>query len=301
MQYKTSSNYIGIFLVISSSFCYAILNCILKKIGHNLPPLILVFYRNLFLILILLPFLIFLIAYRKNTSSTFHKNNLLLNVVRGSLGFLGICFWVMAVSKLPITECIAISFTTPLFITLLAILILKEKVSITKWGCLFIGFFGAIIVMSPDFTKLSFYSLLVLAAAMLWAASAIVIKTFVTYYHPVPVIFFTSFISLLLSVPALTQNPILPSNKQLLLLFISSILSALAQVLMGFAYKNSPITVVIPFDFTRLIFASIIAYFLFNEIISISTIIGSIMIIVSASFIVLSEAKLKNVKARNTP
>ncbi|WP_237697426.1 EamA family transporter [Candidatus Midichloria mitochondrii] len=155
--------------------------------------------------------------------------------------------------------------------------------------------------MSPDFTKLSFYSLLVLAAAMLWASSAIVIKTFVTYHHPVPVIFFTSFISLLLSVPALTQNPILPSNEQLPLLFISSMLSALAQVLMGFAYKKSPITVVIPFDFTRLIFASITAYFLFNEIISISTIIGSVIIIVSASFIVFSEAKLKNVKSRNIP
>jgi len=291
MQSKKSSNYTGIFFVICSSFCYAILNCILKEVGHDIPALMLVFYRNLFLVIILLPFFI---LYRKNLSNLFQKNNLLLNTVRGSLGFLGICFWIMAISKLPITECVAISFTTPLFITLLAIIILKEKVSKAKWFSLFFGFFGSVMVMSPDITNLSFYSLLVLVAAMLWALSAIIIKTFVTYHHPIPVIFFTSCISLLLSTPSLAQNPILPTNWQLFLIFISSLLSALAQVSMAFAYKKAAITLVVPFDFTRLIFASIIAYFLFNEVLSISTIIGSLMIIVSASVIVFIENKRKN-------
>ena len=288
MPTKSSSSYLGILLVISSSLCYAILNCILKKIGHDLPPLVLVFYRNLFLVLTLIPFLF---IGNKNLKPLFQKNNFLLNIVRGSLGFLGICFWITAVNKLPITECVAISFTTPLFITLFAIILLKEKVSTVKWICLLTGFFGSTIVMSPDLTALSFYSLLVVAAAVLWAASAIVIKTFVTYHHPIPVILFTSSISLLLSVPSLIENPILPNINQLLLIAISSILSALAQTLMAFAYKKAYITVVVPFDFTRLIFASIIAYILFNEIISASTIIGSIMIIISASLIAFLESK----------
>ena len=288
MPTKLSPTYLGISLVISSSLCYAILNSILKKIGHDIPPLVLVFYRNLFLVIILIPFLF---ISNKELRPLFQKNNFLLNVVRGSFGFLGIYFWITAVNKLPITECVAISFTTPLFITLFAIILLKEKVSTIKWLYLLTGFFGSLIVMSPDFHTLSFHSLLVVAAAVFWAASAIVIKIFVIYHHPIPVIIFTSSVSLLLSIHSLIKNPILPNINQLLLIVISSILSALAQTLMAFAYKKTYITVVVPFDFTRLIFAAIIAYFLFNEIISTSTIIGSIMIIISASSIAFLESK----------
>ena len=292
MHFK-KNEIISISLVLLSSFCYAVLNSIFKKIGHELSPLNLVFYRNLFLVIILTP-LFFVHSSKHDLRILLQKNNLLLNTIRGSVGFLGICFWIIAVGKLPITECVAISFTTPLFITLLAILILKEPVSLAKWCCLILGFSGSLIVMSADFNQLNFYSLLVVCAAFLWATIAIVIKKFVTYHHPVPVIFFTAFISLILSTPSFVQEPILPENKQLFLIFISSALSASAQILMGFAYKRAAITLVVPFDFTRLIFTSAIAYIAFGEIISLSTIIGSVMIVLGAFFIVFIENRKNN-------
>ena len=285
-----TGHYVGIMLVLFSSLCYAILNCVFKHLSHDIPALTMVFYRNIFTIIVLLPVAF---RYKMNFKVLFKKQNLLISTARAAVGFVGICFWILAISKMPITECVAISFTTPIFITLMAIMIFKERVPGIKWVAIATAFIGAVIVLSPDLYNINFYALLVVCASLLWATGAIIVKSFVRENHPVPIIIFMAILSIILSSPSVIQDLYYLSMDQLLLIFLSAVLSAIAQISMGFAYKKAPITFIIPFDFMRLVFASIIAYLFFDEVMTPSTLVGSIIIVASASVIAFIDRKAK--------
>jgi drug/metabolite transporter (DMT)-like permease len=293
MQYNVSGHYIGIALVLFSSLCYAVLNCVFKHLSHEIPALTMVFYRNVFTAIVLLPVALRL---KINFKTLLRKETLLINLVRGSVGFVGICFWILAIAKMPITECVAISFTTPIFITLMGMVIFNEKVHKLKWVAIFTAFIGAMIVVSPNLSNISFYALLVVCASLLWATGAIIVKSFVKDNHPVPIIIFMAILSIILSSPSVIQDAYYPSMGQFFLIFLSAVLSAVAQICMGFAYKKAPITFIIPFDFMRLVFASIIAYVFFNELMKASTLIGSIIIVGSALSIALIDKNTQHNK-----
>lgn len=274
----------GIVYLLISSFCYAILNSIIKFLGADLSAFELLFYRNFFSTLTLLPLAYF---YITDLKILLQKKSLLVNSIRGSLGFIGICFWFVAMKETPITECVALSFTTPLFITIMAVMIFGEKMSALKWIALVIGFSGALIIISPNFNVFNPYSILVLVAACFWASSAIVVKSFINYSHPIAIIFFTSCINLILSMPAALTLSNHITLRSLGLMAIGAVISNIAQILMAFSYKKAPISTVIPFDFMRLVFAIPLAFILFNEVVTISTMLGAIIIVSNASLLAI--------------
>lgn len=278
--------------MLCACLCYAILNCIIKHLGKSVPALVLVYYRSGFAVFTLLPFIFF---FKKDLLLLTDKKFRIQNLMRGSFGLLGMCFWFVAMGNMSITECIALSFTTPLFVTVLAILLLKEKVTFTKWGVLVIGFIGAIIIISPNPNQFNYYSILVLFASLFWASSTIVVKSFVEKCHPSAIVFFTTSITFILSTPLILKFPYILSFKEILLLLCIAILSNIAQILMAFAYKKSQMSTIIPFDFMRLVFASIIAFLIFEEVMKYTTLIGSIIITCCATFLAISE-KLKTRK-----
>jgi drug/metabolite transporter (DMT)-like permease len=272
----------GIVYLLMASGCYAALNSIIKLLSHDLPPFELLFYRNLFSTITLLPLIFF---YLEDFKVLVQKKSIMVNSIRGSLGFIGIGLWFIAMQSAPLTECIALSFTTPLFITVMAVLVFGEKMSLAKWIALVIGFSGAIVIISPNLHTFELTSIIVLIAAFFWASSAIVVKSFVNHSHPIAIVFFTSCINLILIAPMGFNLSSGITLRELGLMAIGAIMSNMAQIFMALSYKKTPISVVIPFDFMRLVFAIPLAFLLFDEVITTSTLIGAIIIVINSSFL----------------
>lgn len=285
MQNRSLTNMVGAFFVVLASALYAILNCFIKKISYGMTTDSVVFCRSILTMSVLFPFLM---QKKDDFYKVFRRENILLSVTKGAMSFLAVSFWMLAVKKMKIAECVAISLTTPLFITLMAGFLLHEKVLLKQWLALFFGFAGCLIIIAPTPAEFNLYSIFVIISAILWAMNAIIMKNFMYYLNPLPVMFFSSGIALALSMPSFLQHMMMPTSTQILLVAGTAILAAASQFLMTQAYKIAPITVVIPFDFTRLILTAVIGYLIFEEKISYATILGSIMIVSSALFIAMA-------------
>ena len=272
------------FFILLSCFFYAALNSTLKYLWGAIPSFVLIFYRSVAETLILLPFILCNTSDIKRLLSG--KRPFFINTVRGSLSFVGQFFWVTAIGFLPITECVALSFTTPLFVTLLAVVLLRENMFPTKWIALIIGFLGALVICSPTQAALDFNVIFVLLASVFWALSAIVVKTLVTSYRPITVVFFTAAVKVCLSFPAWVKAHHSITREQFFLLLGAGAMGVLAHLFAAAAYKKADLSFLMSFDFTRLVFTAFIAFVLFGERLSIKTSIGAILILSATSLMV---------------
>ncbi len=286
-----NNNLYGVILIIAASLLHVIINNILKHIlSCEIPPLLLIFYKSGLCVLIMLPLM------RKRMGEVkrlfFNKKFVLLNILRGGAGFLGSLFWILAIETLSISECVAISFTTPLFITLLASLFLNERITNMHWLLLFIGFIGAMMIIRPISTDFNIYSIYPIIAAFLWATSALIVRVISFKYSVVSAIFLPKSISFIISAMIIAsftsvkaQYTALNVVDAMYMILFVSITALLIELLMALSYKKAPMSIVIPFDFTRLIFSSIIDYTFYNQLIGIWTVVGAISIILSSILI----------------
>lgn len=269
-------------------FFNASLTCMVRYLGENISPYTILFYRNFFSLLIIAPFA--LSDIRSNKDSDLYKFSK-LNLARGVGGFLSMIFWFLGVVYLPITEAVALSFTLPLFVTIFAMIFLKERITYDKWLALLIGSIGVYLILLPGTTGFNKLSILVLVSTILWASTNIMVKSLTSSQSPQVIIFYMALTIFPLSIPFFIKNFHIPNLKEFVILILIACSSNIAQLFLAKAYKVTKVSVVIPFDFTRLIFASIFSFLLFSEIIKMHTIIGAALIIFGSFIVVRKESK----------
>ncbi len=259
-------------------FLASVMIVIVRHLSSELHPTVIFFFRNL----LALPFLLIYFIYMGK--EILKSNKHFLHLVRALINFTAIVLWFYVVTIIPLTEAVTLSFTSPLFATLIAMIFLKENVNWHKWLGLFVGFIGVIVVLRPGIEVLQIGSLLVLIVSILMAISASLLKKLNTTDHPsLSVLYF-----ILFSTPA--AFPIaqpyweIPSNNQWLWILLISICTILSQFSISKAVQKADISKLAPYDFSRLIFIAIIAYLVFYEIPDFYTILGAIIIVTSSTY-----------------
>ena len=184
----------------------------------------------------------------------------------------------------------ALGFTTPLFTTILAIIILKEKIRFHRTAALLVGFIGIIVIVRPGYVPLEFGTSLILFSAFTFSFVLIIVKKLSAIDSSLTIIFY----HLLFSTPvffilSLFYWQTINLNQLLIFTFMgaSGLLShwCLAQ-----AFKLSDTTFVMPLQFTKLIWASLIGLFIFSEQPDVLTWVGGIIIFISIIYITYREA-----------
>ena len=258
----------------------------------GLHPFVVVFLRNLFAVLLLLP----LLAWRGR--GLLQSPQIGLYGLRVAISFLSMLAWFYAISLIPIGEVTAISFLAPLFGTLGAIFLLGEKVRMRRWGALIIGFAGAMIILRPGGTPIGVGQICAVVSAMLTGLTAVLIKQLTSRDDPDKIVFLTNLMLLPLSlVPALFvwRWPALDMLPPLLGMGVCAVVGHVALV-RGYAATDASLAQT--FEFSRLPFTVAIAYVAFGETIDIWTWIGALIIFASAIYITRREAQLRRSKAR---
>lgn len=278
----------GMFYLILAYICFSLLNIISKKLYDlHIDLMVITFYRGLFCTIIFLPFVIGKISSLKNLKI------LKINYYKGTIDFLSIPVWIIAISNINIPEAVALSYLTPTITAFLTIFLLKDKFTTDKWIVLILGLIGVIIIIKPDVNNLNYYVACVFMACLLWASGSILTKNLTNTQHPVIIVFLTNLIITVLAFPFFIFKFYLIDINELMLCISMSLMAGCGYYLLSKAYSCTKLSNLIPMDYLRLIFATITAYIFFNQRIEINTIAGSILIFSGTLYLIHNQLKQK--------
>jgi drug/metabolite transporter (DMT)-like permease len=278
----------SILFMISGTLWFSIMTAIVRYLSDEMDVMEIAFFRNAFALFFMVPWLL------QAGVGSIGTSKLWLYGWRGLNGMVAMVLWFTALQKLPLPEAVSLSFTTPLFTTLAAMIFLHEKVGIHRWAALLAGFAGTVFILRPGMENFNQASLLVLAATVLWSVSNILIKQLTRTESPHTIVFYMTLMMTPVSLPMALLHWKTPDLRQILWLVALAAVANLAQISISKAYSKADMSVVQPFDFMRLIFVSLIAYFAFNEVLDLQTLLGALIIVGSTVYISHRETLAKN-------
>lgn len=286
----------GAMWVIASMATLAGLAACAKALSaQGMHPFQVVFFRNLFAALVFSPLLF------TRGLALFETSQLSLYAGRCAISLFSMLTWFYALSVIPLGELTAISFLAPLFGTLGAIFLLNEKVRARRWTALALGFIGALIILRPGMSPLGHGQLMALMAAMSSGVVAILVKQLTSRDDPNKIVFLTHLLLVPMSlIPALFIWK-WPPLSQIWLILGMGFFATLGHMMLVRGYAATDASLVMTFEFSKLPFATAIAYFFFHETIDVWTWVGAIVIIGSATYIARREAQIRAAKLAARP
>ena len=262
-----------------SCFLFSVLAALIKYNASFIHPTEQAFFRNLFGIFLLLPFFL-----RQNKLVNF-KSNYRLLFLRGFFGGITMILLFYAYTLIPLSQAMAISFSTPLFIYFGGIFFLKENANKQKTFYMLLGFVLTLVIIRPDL-KLQIGSIFAIISSITHAIAGLIVKKLSETENVLTLMF-----SLVLIMTPITFLPSLyvwdtPSNFFVFfLLFIIAATATLGNFFWTKAISLTTLTNLMPFDFSKLIFATILGVIFFEEKIDLITILCGTGIIICNSLI----------------
>ena len=280
----------AIFWMLASGFFFSCLNAEIRYLSAYLHPFETAFFRNLFGLVFMLPWL-----FRAGLGGL-RTRRLKLYLFRTTLGLVSMLCWFTALALLPLSQAVALSFTAPLFATMGAALFLHEKVRGRRWAATIIGFLGVLVIARPEAVGLTYGVALAVGSSLISAAVTLIVKRLSRTESSSAIVTYMVLIMTPMSlVPALFvwQMPPVAIWPYLAAMGMFGTVGHLCYVR---AFRMADASAVLPFDYGRMLFAAIIGYYAFSEIPDRWTWIGS-GIIAAASFYIAHREALLNRRA----
>jgi drug/metabolite transporter (DMT)-like permease len=278
-------------LMMIGTLMFSAMHAAIRHITQHLPPVEVAFFRNVFGLIVIAPLLM------RYGLALFHTERFGLHIMRALLNVFSMLAFFVGLSMTPIARATALNFTAPIFTALFSALFLGEVFRWRRWTAIFAGFFGALVILRPGVQALDTGALLILASSLLWSMALIDIKVLgrtessltITAYVTVLLIPLT-----LLPAVLVWQTPGLDHWGWLIFI---GVIGTLAQMLVTEALKLADMTVLMPFDFLKLVWAAFLGMIFFAEVPDLFTWIGAAIVFGSSMYIAWREAKLRKASA----
>ncbi|TXH20198.1 MAG: DMT family transporter [Gammaproteobacteria bacterium] len=285
----TQRNGLGIVLRVLAMACMAGLAALVKACAERGAPVLeIIFFRNAFAFV---PVLLY--VWKTAGFGVLKTNRLGGHATRSAVGLVGMFCGFTAVSMLPLTESTALSFASPLFMTALSALILKEHVGVHRWGAVVVGFVGVLIMVRPDPTHMASLGTVFALAGALGAAGAMIAIREIGRTEPGPtIVFYFTLAGMLVGLSSLPFGGwTIPDLTTLVMLICTGLLGGTGQLFLTEALRRAPVAVVAPFDYTQLVWACIIGFLVWDEIPRAATIAGALVVAASGVYILYRETR----------
>ncbi len=258
---------------------------LVKHMSAGLPPFEIAFFRSLFGLLILAPWLM------RSGIGILRTKRIGLYTLRCAFGATTMLMWFTAISMVPLADAVALGFTSPLFVTLGAALFLGEVMRGRRMGATLCGFAGALIILRPGSGVLDPGALLVVASALTLAGANLSVKG-LSRTEPVQAIvtYMVIFMVPLTFIPALLVWQT-PTTAQLVELVGLAAVATLGNYAMTRSVAVADASAVMPYDYARLPFVALIGFFVFGETSDALTWIGAGVIAASSVYLAHHESK----------
>jgi drug/metabolite transporter (DMT)-like permease len=269
----TQNRNIAIALMVAHCFFISLGTVLLKimQFSYNISQIM--FCYNFLLCVILL-----LMTFIRNDFFKISCQNIRYHFLRSIFGFSGFALFFYSLSQAPINEVRAILSLDPLLTSLFAVFFFKESFNLAKFISFSVTFIGAIILLCPENMQFSVVAVTTLLSAISFGIFNNITKK-ITTGKTVDQIFYLAFFSLLYTTfPAIFQwTPIIRCNDIFLMIFLT-LLFALGSVTMFYAFKKAELSLIMPVHSLGIIMTAIFGVLFFDEIISLRTVIGAIII-----------------------
>lgn len=283
----------AVFLLLGSLLLYTIQDAIIKSLPSKYSVFEIIFFRSLFSLIPIL-FLGFLEqGHFKSPLSLLKTQHLKGQIIRAFLMFVSLIFYIMACRSLPLASLYTLSYTTPLFMTILAIPFLGEKVGLYRSLAVIIGFVGVFVILQPGTETFQVNGLYAVASGFFTAISVIIGKRLCAHDSNTLLAFTYTAAGLLGSLVVLPFVWVTPDLEVLLLFLATGILGGIAQFGFIHAFRITPVSTLAPFDYCGLIVAAFVGYVLWKDIPSSYTIAGAFLIVSMGLLTLYREKKLK--------
>lgn len=304
----------AIALKLCAVFLFMVMAAIIKSVSDEVPPGEAVFFRSLFAI----PIIAIWLAQRGQLRDGLIPSNLMGHVWRGVFGTSAMGLTFAGLGLLPLPEVTAIGYATPLFAVIFAALFLGERIRMIRLSAVALGLIGVTIVIAPrlsigadDLSRAAtFGAIMVLIASVLRALVQIHVRRLVQTDHTAAIVFYFSVTATclaLLSAPVgwVVDHPafvwVWPGRSVVLLLITAGLIGGVAQIMVTSSYRFGGASMLAPFDYASMIFASLIGYVAFNEVPTGPILLGSALVISGGILIIWRERQLGLDRSKSRP
>ncbi|OGR28717.1 MAG: hypothetical protein A2277_10510 [Desulfobacterales bacterium RIFOXYA12_FULL_46_15] len=296
----------GILMIISGGFIFSIQDVIIKYISGSYPVHEIVFFRSLFAIL---P--IFFIVRMEGGIHLLRMHNTSYHIIRGLLMFFSYTAYYLAIAAIPLSLAVTLFFCCPLFITVLSVVFLNEKMDKKGWVALCSGFIGVLVIMGPDlaagwsdFSLIHYGPFLSVLSGCFYATNAVCTRKFGIHESGSSLVFYPILTYLLFggllwmvmgdgrfateenkNMDFLLRSWTVPGTKDLLLLLVLGFVAAAGTYCLSLAYKISDASVVAPFEYFAIPISVVWGYLFWKEMPGPIQIIGIFMIIAAGIYV----------------
>lgn len=281
--------------MLANALTSVVIMILVRLLGQDIPVFELVFFRNIVVLSLGLPF-----AFRggRKALKTRHFG---LHLARGGISFVAMCCFYWAFSHLPLAESTALMFTMPLFLILLTTLFLGEKVGWRRTSATVAGFLGVIIMLRPGYATFDPAFLVPLTVGLADAVAAIVIKKLVKTDSLLTIMLYMAMTTMALTIVPTYLMWVTPTTEFLAILFVLSLLTIVSQFVYVAAWRAGEATAVAPVNYIQIVLAGLVGFALFGEKPSVWTAVGALVIVGSTFYIAHREARLKRHAATMAP
>lgn len=258
------------FMLISVS-AFTIMNGLIKYLQH-IPSFELVFFRSIGSSAIC-----FFLLKKREISILGNQRKLL--ITRGLVGVTSMVLFFAVIKLIPFGSAVSLRYVSPIFAGILAIFILKEKISPLQWLCFFTAFIGVLLIKGVD-TRVSFLGLgLILISAFFSGLVYIIIRKIGTKDHPLVVVNYFMFTATCIGGLVSIFNWQQPIGVEWIILLSMGIFGFFGQLFMTKAYQLAPIGTVAPMKYIEAVFALIVGWLWFGEGYTLLGLLGIFLIV----------------------
>ena len=281
-----TKNSSAILLIFLSIFFGTSMGTLMKLAQNDLNVYTAGFFRFFLGFLIVLPYIL------KTKFSVYNTPNFKIHFIRSCLNLPAMLLGFAALAMIPFEKVSALHFVVPFFVTILAVIFLKEKIKIYRIGALIIGFIGMLVILRPGIIDISIGIQMTLLSSFIWAVVIIITKkltkddsgiTILTYQYT-----FMTIMSFFIVI-FFWQTPSLIS---FIYIFMAAVSGSIFHIIINHVYKLVDVSMTQPFSFAGLILASFYGYFIFDEKPDFYTWVGAIIIFLGVLIITIREIKL---------
>lgn len=296
---------LGITYKLVSALAFTFMSAGIKAVAARYPTGQIVFCRAFFA---LIPLILWL-AWRSEFPSALKTRNFRGHLKRCVMGSTGMFMGFAGLAFLPLPDAVALGYAGPLLVVVLAAVVLKERVRIYRWTAVTIGFCGVLLMLSPHLGGEALArgfsggpaigAALALGGAFFSAFASIEVRQLTATERTGAIVFYFMVLTALLGLSTSMFGWTMPSAQDALLLVVIGILGGLGQILIVQAYRYGDASLIAPFEYSTMLWAIAIGWFMFGDWPATTVMIGATIVIASGIYVILREQQLGLLKREN--
>ena len=258
-----------------SALLFSVMGICIRYASHSVDNYTIVFFRNVIGLILFLPFIF------KQGTGFVKTEKLWMHTWRSIVGLAAMYGFFYAIAHLKLSNAMVFTYSSPIFIPVIAWLFLKEKITIAMICAAVLGFIGVFCVAKPDQGLLNWISVIGIASSLLASMAFVTVRALTQTEPPERIVFYFCLIGSALSVIPMFWVWRPYHLQELLFLIGAGILANVSQIFMSHAYRLAPAGQIAPVNYMAIIFAGVWGFLLWNEVPDLYSVIGFCIILLA--------------------